>query len=552
MKTISGSFMSSDIKLLNFSSLLSTQYVMNRVFFFLFATVLSTMLLPVKAQKPNMPRLTSVTVMSNNQVKISWEIDSITVVDGYIIKRQIFDVPTVVDGTYHTIATIETPEATEFVDAHDNYTSDNLFYNSLNPEIRSESYSIAAFRRVEGDLIYSTLSPVMNTIYLKPVVFAECRNQLEWSAYTGWENDVKYVVYQSNNINETFVPLDTLPYDTLTYLHQVEEDMEYYYRIKALHAGSGRNSVSNRTYYYTQMPPAPEILTTDYATLNNNVIKVAFTIDPAKEVLRYDVLRSTTIDADFEKITEFAGESETIILMDSILQNINNEDSIFYYKLRAINPCGNAFGESNTVNNLHLNCTANQTNRTNTLIWNNLTGWENGVSAYRIYCSIDNAPFMIIDSILPDNQIEFSYAHQIIEYGKMSVNSKAVEGRFCYYIEAVEKNIDGKQPAYSISNQSCVAHEPSVFIPNAFNPVSEIEENRTFRPKIVFATNFKMIIFNRFGNRIFETHNYHEGWDGRTAKNQLAKAGMYVYQISFNDSKGNATRKTGYVMLYYP
>lgn len=528
------------------------QYYLRKGVILLIVIVSCTKIFYVKAQKPPMPRLTSVTVVNSNRVKISWEIDSITTVDGYIIKRQIFDVPTVVDGTYHTIATIDTPEATEFVDSHDNYTSDNLFYNTLNPEIRSESYSIAAFRMVDGDLIYSTLSPVMNSVYLKPVSFANCKNFLEWTAYTGWKSDVKYVVYQSNSIDGTFVPLDTLSYDTITYSHQVEEDKEYYYRIEAIHIKDGRNSLSNKAYYFTQMPQPPEIMIADYATLNNDAIEVAFTVDPDKEVLRYDVLRSATIDTGFEKIEEFSGDSETFIYIDSILQQPENEDSIFYYKLKAINPCGNAFGESNTVNNLHLNSTANQTNRTNVLVWNSLTGWQNGVSAYRIYCSVDNAAFSVIDSIVPDNQTGFRYTHQITEYGKMSIDNKSVEGQFCYYIEAVENNINSKQPVYSISNQSCVAHEPSVFIPNAFNPVSEIEENRTFRPKIVFATNFKMLIFNRWGNRIFETSNYNEGWNGRTAKNQLAKAGMYVYQISFSDSKGNVTQKTGYVMLYYP
>ena len=82
-------------------------------------------------------------------------------------------------------------------------------------------------------------------------------------------------------------------------------------------------------------------------------------------------------------------------------------------------------------------------------------------------------------------------------------------------------------------------------IPNAFRPESDIETNREFK---VFAepddriSNYKMQIFNRWGQVIFESTDIYEGWDG-TNNGQPCNQGVYVWIVIFTADDETVTNK---------
>jgi gliding motility-associated-like protein len=82
-------------------------------------------------------------------------------------------------------------------------------------------------------------------------------------------------------------------------------------------------------------------------------------------------------------------------------------------------------------------------------------------------------------------------------------------------------------------------------IPNAFNPNSSVESNRTFS---VFAnppdflSNYKLLIYNRWGQQIFETSSITEGWDG-TVNGTPCNPGVYVWIIYYDVGEGEVTNK---------
>lgn len=88
--------------------------------------------------------------------------------------------------------------------------------------------------------------------------------------------------------------------------------------------------------------------------------------------------------------------------------------------------------------------------------------------------------------------------------------------------------------------------------PNAFRPVSGIEENKTF--KIVLKeTNVEVVgyllqVYNRWGQLVFETDDYKEGWDG-TFKGSACPAGIYNWTLMFEESGKNKIANSGSVML---
>jgi len=88
---------------------------------------------------------------------------------------------------------------------------------------------------------------------------------------------------------------------------------------------------------------------------------------------------------------------------------------------------------------------------------------------------------------------------------------------------------------------------PSLFIPNSFTPNSD-GLNDTFHAKGLGIKDFKMLIFDRWGEKIFEADNIFKGWDGMI-KGTLAKQDTYVWKIEYSTIKFNSKTISGIVTL---
>ena len=100
-----------------------------------------------------------------------------------------------------------------------------------------------------------------------------------------------------------------------------------------------------------------------------------------------------------------------------------------------------------------------------------------------------------------------------------------------------------------------------VTTPNAFTPslngsnggmVSEGGDpnsiNDVFLPRLEGVELFRMLIYNKWGELIFETNSQDRGWDGYY-KNRLSPAGVYVYKLELRFSDGRDLIKVGDVTL---
>jgi len=86
-------------------------------------------------------------------------------------------------------------------------------------------------------------------------------------------------------------------------------------------------------------------------------------------------------------------------------------------------------------------------------------------------------------------------------------------------------------------------------IPNAFTPDGDgINDN--FSGKGVFIKEFKMNIFDRWGNMIFVSEDVNKPWDGRANKGkEIALADVYIYSITATDFKNRKHNYKGIVSL---
>ncbi|MBI2721191.1 MAG: gliding motility-associated C-terminal domain-containing protein [Bacteroidetes bacterium] len=97
-----------------------------------------------------------------------------------------------------------------------------------------------------------------------------------------------------------------------------------------------------------------------------------------------------------------------------------------------------------------------------------------------------------------------------------------------------------------------VKDPPAVYIPNSFTPLNTDGLNDIFTIKGVNFYDFKMLIFDRWGEKIFESNDQLIGWNGKF-KGKDCQVGVYIYQISFRNSyglqKGTPYTYTGHVSL---
>lgn len=91
--------------------------------------------------------------------------------------------------------------------------------------------------------------------------------------------------------------------------------------------------------------------------------------------------------------------------------------------------------------------------------------------------------------------------------------------------------------------------EIHLYIPNCFTPNGD-GLNDIFQPKGmgIVENDYKLLIFDRWGEEIFESNEFSIGWDGKVKKsNVLAAEGVYVYKIYCKDIRGRAYEFVGHV-----
>ncbi len=90
------------------------------------------------------------------------------------------------------------------------------------------------------------------------------------------------------------------------------------------------------------------------------------------------------------------------------------------------------------------------------------------------------------------------------------------------------------------------------YIPNAFTPGDENGRNDEFRimGTNILAENFQMQIFDRWGERVFYSQDFNQGWNGRKSNaGSILEMGVYVYKINLKDWKGLEHEYIGHITM---
>jgi gliding motility-associated-like protein len=361
---------------------------------------------------------------------------------------------------------------------------------------------------------------------------------LNWTPYIGWTGVDHYQVFASRNGRDNYLLIGTTTGNSFTWAKAITNSVYYFY-VRALKQGeTSITSSSNRVNHFANFGiPLKYVYITSVTNKNGHAI-LYFLNSNKQDIGSYRIYRSDVNDQSLEVYSTMIANGTGF---DSFYDESSDADSkVYYYRVEAINHCGRPVGTSNISNNIVLHIFAQES--TIYLSWNAYKTWMVGVDHYDVYRNMalpDANKWTLIGSA---NGTTFSDLDTFGEYSKEGI---------CYRVIAIEASGDTLQfAASSLSNTVCHIDPPNVWVPNAFNPGSLVEKDKTFKPIILHIDlqQSDMTIYNAWGEEVYYTGDISIPWDG-SYKGAQAPSGVYWYIIQttgYNHShkvyKGNVTK----------
>lgn len=380
-----------------------------------------------------------------------------------------------------------------------------------------------------------------NTMHLR-YFNAACENltRLNWNSYNGWPGGVSnYFIIASitDPILGTYIDtLATLTPNDTTWDHvTMISGNSYCYTIVARDV-TGLLSSSSNDFCINALVTTPSdfLYLASASVLPDGGTEIYSIIDGNSDVKFVRIQRALNPIGPFDVLAAIPkpqGANPVIRFSDF---GARTDDFSYVYLVTAVDSCDAVDTISNLARTMHLTVQRNG-NMSNTLRWTPYSIFGGGVSRYAVFRSVDGGTFALVTDQLTDT--DSAYLDDVRAFGKGN-------GSFCYYIVATEgANPNGfiapnGNPFTAASNRVCVNHDVKIFIPTAFNPNSDIVENRIWKPRNIFSqpNTFEIHIFDRWGSEVFFSDNPEVGWDG-SFKGAPAPMGVYVYFIKYKSKE---------------
>ncbi|PCJ25541.1 MAG: hypothetical protein COA97_07680 [Flavobacteriales bacterium] len=374
---------------------------------------------------------------------------------------------------------------------------------------------------------------------------------LEWNAYDDFTSGptVLYSIYVSIN-SGAYILAGTSFTTNFTYTGITQGTTYDFYVMAVENSGAGpfsssSNDINVPTATFLKIPAFNYMYAA--TVVDSTTINLQFYVDTAADISSYSIKRATSLAGPYNivgSVGAFTGMNPLIQFTDD--NDLNANTTYYFYQVETVNICGVSGYPSNIGRTVWVSVEANNIEATNTLTITPYEGWLGGVQKYDVYRAVagvwESSPITTL-AVFTDTVI---YVDDITDVFKG-------DGEFCYKIIATENivaHVGGLPEASSISNESCVFQEPYLYVPNAFAPESIY--NPEFKPILTFADpeSYVFQIYNKWGQKIFETGNVMEAWNGRVNNSgKMCQVDSYVYVIKFLSAKGEEFSKRGVVTL---
>lgn len=469
-------------------------------------------------RQPERPYVDSISVLPDGTTTLAWEVPVDKDIESYNIQYD-------AGGTHQLIDQVPGRNTTHYT-----YTTTTANANSIGVWVQA----------VDTCGNVSTVNYLVHTMFVRST-YDHCAYQtsLNWNHYI-WsdingipvETTGKYKIYYSVNGSAFSVVGETT--DT-NFVHKgVDPGKNVCYFVRVVNQKQTITASSNRTCFFsdqTNIPHYVYIKTASVQDDHSNLVKMY--IDNTQSSKGISVQRSedglnfipigfiaTNGNADYEYVDE----------------GVKPMNKSYFYKVFIHDSCGNQRTASNTCKTILLHVHEDESQIfTKQLSWSEYQGFGGGVSGYNVYRVIDDqvAPYPVGST----DPLTLTYTDNIEDAGQQGASIK-------YMVQAVE----GISNPYGIkeqsnSNQVPVYMEGSIYVPNAFVPSGV---NSKWKPITYFIdkNEYRVVVFNRWGHKVFETRNDSDTWDGNNCP-----ADVYVYLIDFKNARGEYQQVKGTITL---
>lgn len=406
----------------------------------------------------------------------------------------------------------------------------------LDLEASADKYSVtyrvqAISRSITGD---QPLSEPFSTIYMGKIDYDSCSmtNTLTWNRQTDRNENISYKVLDGET-DITGSDLET-NIDTV-FVHKVSEAKEYSYRIQVVKS-SGTSANSNTRKVYANAIKEPSQLAISNILYDATTVNLTALVDNTADLLGHVLMISD--DNDTFEVGESLMFDETATEIE--FTHASNKQSL-YYKVKAVNICSDSVLDSEVIQPILLEYESDETQVQ--LNWNESFIESSFSENYFIKVNVDEVQK---PDIIPAGNF------QQVLYSDYDQDNGAEN--FCFTIEATESN--GYK---SVSNTVCATRQIICEFPTAFTPNGDGKNDIFGKPFSKYIKNakiadFNIIIYDKYGGRVYETNNPSYGWTGASSRISLKNVpeGGYVYFLEFTTEQNKHYEKSGSISVVYP
>lgn len=272
-----------------------------------------------------------------------------------------------------------------------------------------------------------------------------------------------------------------------------------------------------------------------YATVvDNKSVRINWFTSKEEDFGSYDVFRADNINGvstGFRKIKSFDNINDT----DFTDEKVEVSKKSYCYKIGVNDKCGHISRPSNEACNIVLRGTVGHLFFD--LDWLPYREWAGGVSNYELFRKVDTG-----------------YMRSMANTGLLRVHHDddldLWWGAYYYVVKAYEGVNDSGvgYSATSLSNEIRLIQPPLVFVPNAFSPNGD-GFNDVWGVSHAFVREFRMMVFNRWGEKVWDNDFKGTQWDGVT-RGRLAINDVFIWIVTYRgwDNKFYTQKGTVTVM----
>lgn len=361
--------------------------------------------------------------------------------------------------------------------------------------------------------------------------------RLSWTPYKGWDTVLLYNIYRSDkysyNIND-YSLIASVSSTTYRFedINTFCED-SVYYRIEAVQYvtnGNGAKAWSDVSGNAPIHNPSSEKVPVTYATVElDSFVNVKWGVYLGYKPDKY------LIEKSFDGIVWQPLKELPLTTYEYDDFNVTVDSFSYYYRIFALDKCGDR-SRVGYVGKTILLKTTQDWDETPILNWTTYKQWDKGVQYYEIEVLDDQLGWTKVDIV--------SGATSVGSLSYKDYKTKLFQTSYCYRIRAYEE--DGNTST-SLSNISCTEFRPRMFVPNAFSPNND-GNNDYFQIKGMNLQNLTLTIYDRWGRVAYESKSLDEGWDG-TTEGKPAAEGVYMFKLVGQDYDGKQLLYNGSVTL---